>query len=55
MYNIYNFCKYPMFYYICDPFMTFAKFSFDKAKNTSDYKNLISIEVNFFEHMVSDR
>lgn len=32
--------------------MMFAKFSFDKAKNTTDDKNLISVEVNFFEHMV---
>lgn len=30
--------------------MMFAKFSFDKAKNTTDYKNVISVD--FFEHMV---
>lgn len=27
-----------------------AKFSFDKAKKTTDYKNVISVD--FFEHMV---
>lgn len=32
--------------------MTFAKFTLDKAKNTIDYTNLVSVEVNFFEHMV---
>lgn len=52
MCNIYNFGFDTCFTISLVLSTTFAKLSFDKAKITIDYKNLISVEVNFFEHTV---